>query len=465
MSAPVVWIIFPIALGGLLALIRNQKLITLIAGVICTLLAVSALLLPIDIPLAIRSLTFRIDPSIEMLGRRLTLANPDRAWLVLLYGASAFWFLAAASMKPARRLIPFGLAITGLLVAALAVEPFLYAALLIEIAVLLTLPLLSPPGRKPGKGVLRFLIYQTLAMPFILFSGWLLTGISANPGDLAMVARAAILLGLGFALLLAVFPFYTWIPLLAEEAHPFVAGFILWIFPTVTMFFGLSFLDQYAWMRDSASLPGMLTTVGVLMVVSGGVLAFFQRHLGRMLGYAVILETGFSLIGLGLGGDYGLNTFMLLFVPRAIGLALWALALSNLQEYAPGLTLDEVKGAGRIWSFSSTTVVLASLSVAGVPLLASFPAHQAIWEGLARQSLPAAAWAFLGSLGLTVSAIRVLASLVSSPEGSTRGARETWSQRIYLLAGCILLFLLGILPSWSASFWSRLPALFEQLGK
>ncbi|MEW6093224.1 MAG: hypothetical protein AB1531_04575 [Chloroflexota bacterium] len=465
MSAPAVWVFFPIALGGLLILLRNQRLITLLAGMACVLLALTALLLPIDTSHTIGSLTFRLNPSFEMLGRRLTLADHDRAWLALLYGASAFWFLAASSIQIARRLIPLGLVITGLLVAALAVEPFLYAALLIETAVLLAVPLLSPPDRKPGKGVLRFLIYQTLAMPFILFSGWLLSGIEANPGDLALVARAAALLGLGFALLLAIFPFYTWIPLLAEEVHPYVAGFLLWIFPTVTMFFGLGFLDRYAWLRDSAALPTILTMVGVLMVVSGGLLAFFQRHLGRMMGYAVMLESGFSLLGLGLGGSYGLHTFLLLFTPRLIGLALWALALSNLKEHDANLTLDGVKGAGRIWSFSSTSVVLASLSLAGAPMLASFPAHQAIWEGLARQSLTLTPWVFLGSLGLTISAIRVLASLVSAPDGSPWGARETRSQRVLLLLGWLCLFLLGILPSWVAAFWARLPALFEHLGQ
>jgi formate hydrogenlyase subunit 3/multisubunit Na+/H+ antiporter MnhD subunit len=465
MSAPAVWIFFPIALGGLLMLPRNQRLITLVAGVTCILLALTALLLPIDTPLTIGSLTLRLTPSFEVLGRRLTLADGDRAWLALLYGASAFWFMAASSIKVAARLVPLGLVITALLVAALAVEPFLYAALLIETAVLLTVPLLSPAERKPGKGVLRFLIYQTLAMPFILFSGWLLSGIEANPGDLALVSRAAALLGVGFALLLAVFPFYTWIPLLAEEVHPYVAGFLLWIFPTVTLFFGLGFLDRYAWLRESTTLSAILETVGILMVVSGGLLAFFQRHVGRMLGYAVMLESGFSLIGLGLGGNYGLNTFLLLFIPRLIGLALWALALSNLREHDANLTLDGLKGAGRIWSFSSTSVVLASLSLAGAPMLASFPAHQAIWEGLARQSLAAATWVFLGSLGLTVSAIRVLASLVSAPEGSPWGARETRPQRVLLLLGWFSLFLLGILPSWAAILWTRLPTLFEHLGQ
>jgi NADH-quinone oxidoreductase subunit N len=464
-NAPVLWIFFPIILGGLLLLVRNQRLLALIAGIACAILAITALLLPIDTLLTVQSLTFKLTASFQILGRRLVLENPDRAWLALLYGASSLWFLASSSINIARRLIPIGLVITGLLVAALAVEPFLYAALLIETAVLLAVPLLSPPNRKPGKGTLRFLIFQTIAMPFILFSGWLLAGIEANPGDLALVTRSTGLLGLGFALLLAVFPFYTWIPLLSEEAHPYIAGYILWSFPTVTMFFGLGFFERYAWLRDANILPMILTTAGVVMIFTGGVFAFFQRHLGRMMGYAVMVETGFSLVGLGLGGSYGLNTFLLLCIPRAVSLALWALTLSNLQEHASSLKLEDLRGAGRIWVFSSTGVVLASLSLAGLPLLASFPARQAIWEGLASQSLASVAWVFAGSLGMTVSAMRVLISLASAPENSPWGIRETWPQRVFISLGCLALFLMGIIPSWLASIWYKLPALFEHIGR
>lgn len=465
MSAPVIWIFFPVLLGGVLLFVRNQKLITLLAAITCTLLTVFALLLPIDASLTIQGLFIKLSPSFDVLGRRLVLDNSDRAWLALLYGAAAFWFFASSSTHIAHRLVPIGLVITGLLVAALAVEPFLYAALLIETAVLLSVPLLSPPDRHPGKGTLRFLIYQTIAMPFILFSGWLLSGIEANPGDVALVARSLSLLGLGFALLLAVFPFYTWIPLLAEEAHPYIAGFILWSFPTVTLFFGLGFLEKYAWLREAGMLPTILTAAGVAMILSGGLFAFFERHLGRLMGYAVIAETGFSLVALALGGKYGLDTFLLLCIPRAVSLALWALALTGLQQYASSLELEDVKGAARVWSFSTLGMVLAGLSLAGLPLLASFPARQAIWERLASQSLTAVALVFAGSLGLTISIIRVLASLAGAPENAPWGARETWFQRIFLLLGCLILFILGIIPSWLASFWVHLPPLFEQLGR
>ncbi len=465
MSAPLLWIFLPAAVGLLLFILRGQRLNALIGGAFCLFLAIAAFLLPIDTALAIGSLNLKVAPSVELLGRRLALDNADRALLALVYGASAFWFMAAASVKIAHRLVHSGLILAALLVTALAIEPFLYAALIIEVAVLFIVLVIGEAGQKPGKGALRFLIYQTLAMPFILFAGWLMTGLEANPGDVGAVERATVLLGTGFALLLAVFPFYTWIPLLAEESHPYLAAFILWILTTAATFFGLGFLDRYTWLRESPLFFAALQTVGVVMVASGGLLAAFQRHLGRLMGYAIVIETGFSLLAIGLGGVYGFTSFLLLLGPRAFGLALWAYALAALAPHHPNLEMDSLKSAGRSWPFAAAALILAALSLSGLPILASFPSHQAVWLGVARQSLPAAIWVLFGSLGLTVAVLRALASLFAAEEGTGWRSRETWPQRVYLLLGSLALFLLGLFPHWTAVLWTRLPALFEHLGQ
>lgn len=465
MSAPVLWIFLPLILAGLLLLTSNQKVIFLVACLFTLFLTMAAWLLPIDTALTIGSLTFKLAPSIQILGRNLTLSSANRSFLALIYGSAFFWFVPAASLQIARRMIPLGLAITALMVAALAVQPFLYAALIIEMAVLISLPLLTSAGQKPGKGVIRFLIFQSLGVPFILFSGWLLAGIGANPGDLGLVQQAAIFLGLGFAFLLAVFPFYTWIPLLAEEAHPYVVGFLLWMLPTVTLFYALGFLDSYTWLRDASFLKSFLTLVGTLMIVTGGVLAAFQRHLGRIMGYAIIVETGFSLLALSLGSTAGLNIFLLLLVPRTISLCIWALTLSILKEQKPGLSLKDVKGLGHVWPFTTSALVLANLALAGMPLLAGFPSHLAIWEGLARSSLPVAFWVLVGSLGLFASAVRVLAALTTAPEGSPWGTRETRTHLLLLSIGVLGLFLLGLFPEWALPLWTKLPVIFQHLGQ
>jgi NADH-quinone oxidoreductase subunit N len=465
MSAPFLWIFLPLVLAGLLLFLRNQQIILLLACLSTLFLTLAAWLLPIDTALTIGGATFKLTPSIVILGRNLTLTSANRSFLALIYGSTFFWMLPTASLHVSRLMIPVGLAITSLLVAALAVQPFLYAALIIELAVLLSIPLLTTARQKPAKGVLRFLIFQTLAVPFVLFSGWQLAGIGANPGNLDLVQRAATLLGLGFAFLLAIFPFYTWIPLLTEESHPYVVGFVLWMLPTATMFYGLGFLDRYTWLRDSPNLGIVLSTAGALMVVTGGILSAFQRHLGRIMGYAIIVETGFSLLALSLGSQTGLNVFLLLLIPRTLSLFIWAFALSVILEHAPGLNFKDIKGQARIWPFVTSGLVLANLALAGLPLLAGFPAHQAIMEGLAHNSLTLVFWVLIGSLGLFASAVRVLAALTSAPDGTPWGARETPSQRTILAIGLLALFILGLFPQWVLPLWTKLPAIFVHLGQ
>jgi NADH-quinone oxidoreductase subunit N len=143
MSSPALWIFSPLILSGLLLFIRNRKIVGLFASIFTLFLAVAAWLLPIDVALTVGNISFKLAPSQNILGRSLILASADRSILVLIYASACLWFMASGLANTTHRLIPLGLAITALLVASLAVEPFLYAALLIEMAVLLSIPILT----------------------------------------------------------------------------------------------------------------------------------------------------------------------------------------------------------------------------------------------------------------------------------------------------------------------------------
>lgn len=250
MSAPILWILIPSLVAFFLFLLRRWPNVVIAGGIIVTgLLTVLAWQLPIDAPLQLGPLTLKIADTLTVLGRRFVLTDPDRPLLVLIYGIATLWFISSFFAQPGDLFIPVGLGIVGLLIAALAVSPFLFAALFIEIAALLSVPLLAAPGQAVRAGVMRFLIFQTLGAPFILFTGWLLAGVEASPADLDQVIRASILLGVGFAFLLEIIPFHTWILMLAEKTHPFRASFIYIMVMGLVSLFGLSFLDRFAWLE------------------------------------------------------------------------------------------------------------------------------------------------------------------------------------------------------------------------
>jgi len=465
MSAPLLWIILPAVLAIVSLLITNYRILTIAGGSLALLLAFIALIIPIDQALQFGNISLKIAPSIQILGRRLVLIPANGPLLAIFYGLVAMWLFGAEVTGTAHRLVPLGLMIAALLVASIAVEPFLYAAILIEMAVLLTVVLLSPLNQNPSPGVMRFLIYQTLGMPFILFAGWLLAGVEASPGDLALAVQSATILGLGFAFLLAVFPLHTWLPMLAEEGAPYILGFLFWVLPTITIIFGMGFLDRYAWLRTSEQLSQILTLGGLLMVVTGGLSSAFQRHLGRQMAYAVIAETGFSLLALSLPPEKSVQSVFLLIIPRSLALLVWAMSLTRLKEQVGSLRFSTVQGLAQTYPITAAGLILAHLSVAGFPLLAGFPIRLALWEGLASQSLSVAFWFLIGILGLLAGAIRSLAVLVMAPQGTGWELKEQWGSGIMIGLGVIGLFILGIFPQLFRPILINLPAMFEHLGK
>jgi len=466
MSAPVLWIFVPLIVSAIIFFTSRERTTAgILGGMVAAVLSLIALIIPIDTALVLGPFSLKIAASIQILGRSFLFGPADGPVLAIIYGLSALWFFGTEAAGANRRFVPLGLAITALLVASIAVEPFLFAALLIQIASMLAIPMFVVPSRPVGRGTLRFLIYQTLAMPFILFSGWMLAGVEASPGDIGLTAQSGVMLGLGFAFLLAVFPLYNWIPMLAEETSPYVLGFMLWILPTFAVIFAMGFLDRYAWLRTSPQLSSAMQLAGLVMLVSGGWFAAFQRHIGRMLGYVAIAGTGLALLALSLGSLSSLELVFLLFIPRGLELSVWSLGISIIKPKAESLRFRALQGLARAYPLATAGMLLAHFSMAGFPLLAGFPPRLALWAELSRLSLGLAFWMGVGLLGLLSGALRTLAVLVMASENTPWKWNESRVQAALLGLGMAGLLLLGLFPQVMHPFLAQLPRMFEHLAQ
>jgi len=203
---------------------------------------------------------------------------------------------------------------------------------------------------------------------------------------------------------------------------------------------------------------------GLLMVVTGGIWTAFQRHLGRMMAFAAVAETGFILLSLSLDPIIGLPIVFLLLIPRGIGLAMWALSLSVLDSNTESLRFSSVQGMARTYPLASAGLILSALSTAGFPLLAGFPPRLALWSSLAQQSLGTGFWLLIGIVGLATGAVRTLAVMVMADEKTAWASRESWAQRGMLGIGMIGLFILGLFPQAANPILDKLPLMFQHLG-
>lgn len=481
MSAPFFWIILPGLFGVGLFLMRSYPRFLRILGIVLsTWLWLLAALLPVGELVEFAGRIVFVNESLSILGREFVIANSDRPLVALLYFFLLIWNLGAVAARPRQEFVGFSYVVTAVLTAALAVEPFLYAALLIEIVVLVSVPLLSPPDLKPGKGIFRFLAFQTLGMPFILISGDFLAGLEASPGQTEIVLRAGVFIGIGFAFLLAVVPFHTWIPSLAEESEPYTTAFILFSLPMLISIFGLGFLDRFIWLRGTPQVYQGLQLVGVLMVLVGGLWAAVENHLGRILGYATIAETGMSLLAIGIASPEGVLLFFWLVVMRVLSLVAWAAGLSFLKQKTEGeMSLPKLHGIGHFYPLAVIGMIVAQFSLFGIPFLAGFSARLALWRLLA----PSASWisavALVGNVGLLIAVTRTLNVLfISLPEDENFRRNSTGgiisqdgrlvTERLFewsLFGVVVFLFaVFGLFPKLYLPALERLLTVFNQIG-
>jgi NADH:ubiquinone oxidoreductase subunit 2 (subunit N) len=91
-------------------------------------------------------------------------------------------------------------------------------------------------------------------------------------------------------------------------------------------------------------------------------------------------------------------------------------------------------------------MVMANFSLAGLPLLASFPANVALWSMLSQRSLTIALLSLIGCGGVLIAGLRSLSALVTAHEDGHWQISETKVQVVLLLAGVGLLIFIGLFP-------------------
>ena len=467
LSTPILWVLLPLVIALIALVAINRRVFgILLTSLTAFILAGLAYAFPQSMALTLGPLSLTFTESLGILGREITLSYELLPFISLIYFVNGLWALGSGLKSVSRIFRPTSLAVTALLTAALGVQPFLYAALLIEIAILVSIPMLSPLGKAPHPGVLRYLTLQTFAMPFILLAGWLLSGVEALPPESPLIIQSALILGLGIALWLAVFPFHSWVPMVFESSNPLVASFLQFMLPSVVMLFSLNFLNRYTFLRESEGLYQILQTIGVIMIALGGSWTAFQKNLKRAFGFSTLVETGFSLLAIGLANQGGLVWLLALMPARALSYWLWAFILSRIEERNGSTDLAHIEGFARRFPVLSIGLLLAQLSVAGMPLLAEFPTKLSLLTAAFESNPALGIWGYIGTLGLFLFTLRLLIHLVRPlPEGEPNQwqSSENRSELIPVLVMVAALLIIGLFPQALLSNILQTLTAFSQL--
>jgi hypothetical protein len=397
----------------------------LAASVTCVLGALMAFA-NFEVPLSLQLHFVTLGEPLNVLGRILVIEPVDRLPLAFMCFTAAGLFVIAWRLLPHSNFYPAGLAMVALLSGALMVEQVVYAALLVVMAALFGIfPLYEPVVRSDGthyggrpKGGLQYIAYISLALPGLMITHLLLEQASLFPNDVGLLRTSTVLLGLSFALLLGAVPFQSWLSTVAMDGSPPVVTFLFTVNLGTVWFLLLAYLDTYRWLGEQASLASLFTSVGLVMIVVGGVLAAAHRRLGRMVGYVTLIDNGAMLVALGTQQVSGLALTILMLMARPLALGLMTLGLDGLRRFGDGSDrFESLQGAAWITPWRTLAFVVGGIAMAGFPLTLGFSVRWGFYRLLTQSSLFFAVVALSGSAGVMmgmVTALRVF--LAPSPE-------------------------------------------------
>ncbi len=472
MAAPILFMLVPFLVAPLVYLAQAARRLAIALAVLTAVaLAWLALALPFGQPVAmLGGIVF--DESAAILGRTFLVGPADRLVLAFLFGQAAFIYLVSFTADPGRTFLPASLGCLGLLSASLFVRPFLFAAIFLELAAAVAVLMLvaetpgAPLSPKGTRGALRYLVYTTLALPFILLTGWLLEASAASPADPTFTRQATLVLMFGFAILLAVVPFHSWVPAIAEHAPPLAAVFGYTVIRQAVLFLLLSFLNNFDWLSRNPAIYRALTLAGGGMVLFGAIFVFGQRNFGRMAGYVVLIDFGAVMLGLGLGTLAGVESALTTTVLRGIALPFWAVGLVRLRQAAGSDQFEALRGYGRREPVAAAIVILSLLSLVGFPLTAGFTGRWALLSLLAQIHPSGAILLLIGMVSVAYVCARGLAYILSrqGPAIESPAVPSGRLDAVLFTIGFTVILALGLFPQWllpaiaqTAAAFSRLP--------
>jgi formate hydrogenlyase subunit 3/multisubunit Na+/H+ antiporter MnhD subunit len=354
---------------------------------------------------------------VVILGQTLLLDAAGQAWLAFAFALATVFYLLAWRVSQGRSFFSFSLLILSLYALVTLLQPFELALLVFAISTTLAVFIIQGGQPTSVRGAQRYLAVTLLAVPFLLAAAWL-----PSHQDLVGTLHPTLLpAALGFGLLLAAFPFGTWMPALAADAPPIVAAFVFTSGQAMALFLALGFLRENPTILSASSAPDVIRLAGLVMAASGGLMAAVQRDFGRLFGYAALSDLGIMLLAFGSGGSQGLSMTLLYLVDRSIAITLMASALAILRHRATTDHFDELRGMARRLPITAMGLLLGGLALAGFPLTGGFAIHWAVYRNIWAWAQPFSASAGDTALGQTWVWTLTLVALLASSAGIAIG--------------------------------------------
>ncbi len=346
-------------------------------------------------------------PQITRLMGHVLIFDTLVAYIVaLLFIGMACLFVVALHFSDDTLFYPIGLTILIILTIAIILRHLGVTILLFEFAIILAVFIVQGNRPNSARAALRFLVMMTLAVPFLLLANWQINQYQIIVKDSTFFLQLQFLIGCGFGIMFAVFPFHGWLSGISFEAKPYIAVFIFITFPTITFIIFFQLLEQHSWIINLIYDQEIIFTVGLATIIFAGVMTSSQRSLNSLMGYATLFNIGSNVMLLSLLSLSTLRVILFSIFVQQIALLLIALAGTYIEFIAKGNSFEQVHGLGKILPVPTIGLMVGGLTLAGVPFTAGFVSRQILLQSFMDMDVRWGAIILLGGLGVAIGYLR-----------------------------------------------------------
>jgi NADH-quinone oxidoreductase subunit N len=273
------------------------------------------------------------------------------------------------------------------------------------------------------------------------------TALASGSVPLLPITGAAILVFVGLGFKIAAVPFHFWAPDVYEGA-PTPVTTLISVASKAAGFavFGRVLLTIFPMPQTDWSIP--LVLMAILTMTLGNTLALVQKNIKRLLAYSSVAQAGYILIGLAVVSPAGLAATIFYMAAYALtNLAAFGVVILVTQT-AGSDEVDALAGLSRRSPSLALVLLVALLSLAGIPPLAGFMAKFFVFAAAIEQG--AVALAIIGVLNAILGLYYYLTLIKVAYLNPPTSHIKIQVPRMYAIAlgACLLgILALGISPS------------------